>query len=450
MNQKPSPIIDIERPEVRNGSETHLHGRWLVLARVGWIAVTVTLVILNLIALPDTYGAYFTFTPQVLQDLHRLGLSPTLYSILLTVENAPFQLVYLALGLLLFLRRSDDSMALFCAFALVTFGNALPFYDFANGSLVPSLATNAVLRVVALVLFAIGEASLVLFFYLFPSGRFAPRWTRWGALLIAAYWLAVVFFPTLPSNAGGPATYVIPLYLLSAVVAQVYRYRRISTPRERQQTKWAVFGFTLAILLLVVYIPIGFLLPPSIKNDPVLGNLNPIFQVALLLIAIFLAIAVLRARLWDIDTLINKALIYGLLTALLAAVYAGLIIGLESLTGVITRQGSQQPVVLVVSTLVIYALFRPLRSRVQSIIDRRFYRRKYDAAKTLEAFSATLRQEVDLDQLRAQLLAVVQETMQPVHVSLWLRPPAHHGNHQALWRATPSIPSEDEASHVRS
>ncbi len=130
----------------------------------------------------------------------------------------------------------------------------------------------------------------------------------------------------------------------------------------------------------------------------------------------------MRSRLWDIDTLINRTLVYGLLTALLAAVYAGLIIGLESLAGVITRQGSQQPVVLVVSTLVIYALFQPLRSRIQSIIDRRFYRRKYDAAKVVAAFSATLRQEVDLDQLREQLLAVVQETMQPASLSLWLLP----------------------------
>ncbi|HKF38083.1 MAG TPA: hypothetical protein VKB35_14400 [Ktedonobacteraceae bacterium] len=399
MNQKQSPTSTIERPDMHARSETHLHGRWLVLARVGWIVVTVTLVILNLIALPDTYGSYFIFTPQVLQDLHRLGLSPTLYSILLTVENAPVQLVYLALGLLRFLRRSDDRMALFCSFALVTFGNALPFYDFTSGSIVPTLATNAVLRVVALALFATGEASLPLLFYLFPSGRFVPRWTRWCALVVIVYWLAVVFFPTLPSNAGGPATYVIPLFLLSAAVAQVYRYRRVSTPRERQQTKWAVFGFTLAILLIVVYIPIGFLVvPPSLRNDPVLGNLNPVFPVALLLISIFIAIAVLRARLWDIDTLINKALVYGSLTALLAAVYAGPIIGAE---------------------------------------------------KTLAAFSATLRNEVDLATLSEHLLAVVQETMQPASVSLWLRPPAPHGSHQAPWSATPADPSKDEAREER-
>lgn len=394
--------------------------RWLWLARVGWIIVTITLVVLNIIALPDTYLAYFHLTPQELQALHRLGLSPTLFGILLIMENTPFQVVTLALGLLLFWRRSDDRMALFCSFAFVTFGNAITFYDFNNGTLMPSLASNTVLRIIALVLFGTGEASFVIFFYLFPSGRFAPRWTRWCALAVMAYWLAVVFFPVLPSNASGPATYFIPLSLLIAVVAQVYRYRRISTPREQQQTKWAVFGFALAMLILVIWILIGFLLPPSIQNDPVLTALNPVFPVALTLIPIFLAVAVLRSRLWDIDTLINRTLVYGLLTGLLAALYAGLTLGLESLVGLLTGQTSQ-PVIIVVSTLAIAALFQPLRHRLQQFIDRRFYRKKYDAEKTLAAFSATLRNEVDLDQLCGQLQVVVQEAMQPTHVSLWLR-----------------------------
>jgi len=416
-------------PATANPSESdglRLHGRWLLLARVGWVVVTVTLVILNLIALPDTYESYFNFTPQVLQDLHRLGLSPTLYSILLIVENAPLQLVYLALALLLFWRRSADRMALFCSFALVAFGNAAPLFDFTNGSTVPTLAANAILRVVTLVLFAMGEASLTIFFYVFPSGRFAPRWTRWATLIVGLYWLAVVFFPTLPSSADtGPAPFLVPFFLVSAAVAQIYRYRRVSTPRERQQTKWAVFGFALAMLLLAATIPItALVLPSSLQNDPVLGSLNPIFQVAFLLIAIFIAVAILRSRLWDIDTLINKTLVYGLLTALLGALYAGLIVGLEALAGVITgSQASQNPLVLVISTLAIAALFYPARRRIQNVIDRRFYRKKYDAEKTLAAFSATLRNEVDLEQLREHLIAVVQETMQPAHVSLWLRQP---------------------------
>jgi hypothetical protein len=412
----------------RTAAPLPVEQRWLWPARVGWIIVTVTLVILNMIALPDTYLAYFHITPQELhrlglsptlfQDLHRLGISPTLFGILVTVENALFQVVTLALGLLLFWRRSDDRMALFCSFAFVTFGNALPFYDFTNGTLLPSLASHAIVRTIALVLFGAGEASFVMFFYLFPSGRFVPRWTRWCALAVGAYWLAVVFLPVLPSNAGGPATSFIPLSLLSALVAQVYRYRRISTPRERQQTKWAVFGFALAILLIAVYILIGFLVPSSFKNDPVLTALNPVFPVALTLIPIFLAIAVWRSRLWDIDVIINKALVYGLLTALLAGVYAGLVLGLQALLGGLFHQTNA--IALVVSTLAIYALFWPLRRRIQSIIDRRFYRRKYDTAKVLAAFSGTLRQEVDLQQLREHLIAVVQETMQPAYVSLWL------------------------------
>lgn len=320
--------------------DTHLSGRKLLLARIGWITVTLALVILNLLAFPALFASNFTFTPQVLHELHQLNLSPTLYGVLETILSVSFPLAYLPLGLLLFLRRSHDRMALFCAFTLVTFGGGVPLYDFGSGGIELPLATNAVLRVVALLLFGVGETSLVMFFYLFPSGRFVPRWTRWVTLLVAAYYLAVIFFPTLPSNAGGPATFLVPLFLLTAAVAQVYRYRRVSTPRERQQTKWAVFGFALAMVILATAIPQAILLPSSIADSPVLQNLNPTFTVALVLIPIFIAIAILRSQLWDIDTIINKALVYGTLTALLAGVYVGLVIGLESLVGAITGKAS--------------------------------------------------------------------------------------------------------------
>jgi hypothetical protein len=119
-----------------------------------------------------------------------------------------------------------------------------------------------------------------------------------------------------------------------------------------------------------------------------------------------------------------------------------IVIGLQALIRLFTGQVSQSPVIIVASTLAIYALFQPLRQRIQAIIDRRFYRRKYDAAKTVEAFSATLRSEVDLGQLRVHLLDVVEETMQPTFVSLWVRPPEHDGTHRNLWRANPPGSSE--------
>jgi hypothetical protein len=143
-------------------------------------------------------------------------------------------------------------------------------------------------------------------------------------------------------------------------------------------------------------------------------------------IPLSVGVAILRYRLWDIDTIINKALVYSLLTGLLGALYAGLIIGLEHLVALFGGTAAQNPVALVVSTLAIAALFTPARRRIQNFIDRRFYRRKYDAARTLAAFSATLRNEVDLEQLRAHLLAAVQETMEPAHMSLWLRSPERH------------------------
>ncbi len=170
------------------------------------------------------------------------------------------------------------------------------------------------------------------------------------------------------------------------------------------------------------------------------GSLYPLAYNQLgILLALFVPLsfgfAMLRSRLWEIDVLINRTLVYGALTASLALVYFGLVIGLQALLrGIISQDSS---VAIVLSTLAIAALFQPLRRRIQRIIDRRFYRSKYDAARTVAAFSATLRQEVDLDQLREHLLTVVQETMQPAHVSLWLRPPEHKGTQRAPWRGNP-------------
>ena len=144
--------------------------------------------------------------------------------------------------------------------------------------------------------------------------------------------------------------------------------------------------------------------------------------IGLLAVPVAVGVAILRYRLYDIDRLINRTLVYGALTVILVAVYFGGVTATQAGFRALTGQEKQPQLVVVASTLVIAALFNPLRRRIQGFIDRRFYRRKYDARKTLEAFSAKLRDETDLDSLRDDLVGVVQETMQPTHVSLWLRP----------------------------
>src|SRR5262249_53548013 len=148
-------------------------------------------------------------------------------------------------------------------------------------------------------------------------------------------------------------------------------------------------------------------------------------------LTISFGVAVLRYRLYEIDTIINRALVYGALTAILAAVYVAGVVGSQAVVGALTNSNgqAQSPISIVVTTLLIAALFQPLRRRLQKTIDRRFYRRKYDASRTLAAFAATLRTQVELSELTDHLLSVVEETMQPEHVSLWLRRSEHPANH---------------------
>jgi hypothetical protein len=204
----------------------------------------------------------------------------------------------------------------------------------------------------------------------------------------------------------------VPMLLvagLGAVISLFVRFRR-ARGDERQQIKW----FASAAALTLAWIIVGE------RQGGEIVALSGLLVIASIPVAT--GIAILRYRLYDIDRIINRTLVYGLLTVMLALIYFGGVAATQAIVRVLTGQEQQPQLAIVVSTLAIAALFTPLRRRIQSFIDRRFYRRKYDARKTLEAFSAKLRDETDLDRLGEDLMGVVKETMQPAHISLWLHP----------------------------
>jgi hypothetical protein len=271
---------------------------------------------------------------------------------------------------------------------------------------------------------------------LFPTGRLPSRRWRWLAWLIAAFVVVGTLSSAFSSDAylgalgpirnplgieGFTAVYkavlytMAPLLYLAAAFSVFARLRR-SVGVERQQLKWFAYavgiyavGITLNVTALAIEAPGWFE-----------WTANAIFTATGTAVPISIGIAILRYRLYDIDRIINRTLVYGSLTAMLAAAYLGSVVGLQAVLRTLT--GQESTLAIVASTLAIAALFNPLRRRVQGFVDRRFYRRKYDAAKTLADFNARLREGTDLDALSADLVGVASRTVQPEHASVWLRP----------------------------
>jgi hypothetical protein len=426
-----------------SSSPRALSGRSLLLARLVWLVVTVVgLAIfvageyLFLVELLEGTGTtactrgeeacsrYGFLMAGNEEELMELGLPVALYAAFDAILNGIFVAVWVAVGALVFWHRSNDRMALLVAFFLVTFG------PISFGPIAPEFLAEhyEALEVLVEGVEFLGYTSLALFFCLFPSGRFVPRWIRWLAMAYLAALVPVLFFPHSPLDWANrfDIEEVYPLgiapFYVGFVGAQVYRYMWVSTPSQRRQTKWVVFGLAVAFGGLITVLLSANLLWP-VEEGTITFSLLALWVVVyvfMLVIPLSIGVAILRSGLWDIDMVINRALVYGSLTATLVALYFGGILLLQRLFVGLT--GGRSTLAVVVSTLVIAALFNPLRRRIQGFIDRRFYRRKYDARKTLESFSAKLRDETDLDALSDDLVGVVRETMQPAHVSLWLRP----------------------------
>jgi hypothetical protein len=394
-----------------------------------------------------------------LSTLQQLGIRLSAYAVILATLELMVVISFSAAAFVIFWSKRDDGTALLVATALLTFGvTVFPVIS------IPAL--QGIVRIVQIV----GIATAGLTIFLFPNGRFFPAWTRLLASVLGIWLTALLIFPEVSSSLVSldwlnPAHSVVRLFawLLgtdittgtftqavqsirdigvvsmlvggfgAGAVAQVYRYSHTADPAERQQTKLVVFGLAVAVTSAVLY----YLPPVFLESLREPGALRWIFQAAgqavfsvtLILVPLFLLIAVLRYRLWDVDVLINRTLVYVLLTGVLAAVYFGTVYVFQALVRAVTGQGSDW--VLVGSTLVIAALFRPVRDRVQIFIDRRFYREKVDYRRAFLEFGRELRTLIDLPELERTLVNRVIELLHTRYAAIYLRdagngfPPAY-------------------------
>jgi hypothetical protein len=406
----------------------------LNVARTLWVLITLLTLSLYLDGISIRYDQLISAADT--RSLLELNFSAGSYGTLLIGLDIIVVFAHIIIAAIIFRRRVEDWMALFLAFALVTNGALLSLsLTYTGGNLSPTL--QVALQIVT----TIGLTAGMTLLYLFPTGRFIPKWTGWMALSWGLLMLTAIFFPenklSFPSWPTAIQISVLLTWIGAGVYAQIYRYRNVSRPTQQQQAKWAMFGLLASAVGPFTYF-LPFVILPAI-GGPAIPNIlyqrvgasffafslffrltgSTLFTLILLLFPLSFAVAILRYRLWDIDVIINRALVYGILTGLLIVIFFGGVTILEGIFRTFTGQGSELAVV--VSTLTIAGLSNPLRLRVQDVIDRRFYRQKYDAAQTLSNFAAMIRDEVDLDRMETALVAAVDETMQPEHVSLWLK-----------------------------
>ncbi|MDQ4127061.1 MAG: hypothetical protein M3151_03775 [Actinomycetota bacterium] len=402
--------------------------------RAAWVVVAVVVLGLDAASIPYAYARYKAvclrdaqvcqdegiLTPEGARALQELGISREFYAAHDVALPTVVALVFFVVAVVIFLRRSDDPMALFGSFTLLVFGGAA-----AAGTMQELAEARPAFWFPTNLLDYIGQVCFGVFFYLFPDGRFVPRWTRWLAVVVALLFVPNIFFPGSGLDLLDGPLFIV--FIGTLVFAQVYRYRRVSTQAQRQQTKWVIFGFATAMVGFSAILVLYSLVPAIAQSTGPLGEMlaETLIYGFILLVPLSIGVAILRSRLYDIDLLINRTLVYGVLTASLALVYFGSVATLQYAFRILAGEDSQ--LVAVASTLAIAALFGPLRRRIQTVIDRRFYRRKYDAARTLESFSARLRDATELGVLQEDLLEVVGETVQPAYVGLWIRSPSKVG-----------------------
>jgi hypothetical protein len=410
-------------------------GRWVTLARAAWAALAVVMLLLLGIGVvvrynelrtvtPDAAVAFGQLRPQDFAELERLQMTLQGYALYFTMAEFLTALVFVSVAFVIFWRRSEEWIALFVATMLLLLPSVLPLVSAVQrAALLPALLLQ-MLQVMYYVF-------LTIFLFVFPNGHVIPRAARVLIVIFLVYAPMTLLVPALvfPVSFGAgvtPRDY-LPLGLAMTIYlfgfgAQAWRYVRVSTPTQRQQTKWVVFGLGIFSALATLGITLVAVSPT--ENGGAINLVPRILAPTLILLAILalpisIGFSILRYRLYDIDIIIRRTVTYAIVVALLTVVYFGSVILLQRVFAGIV--GDKSEILTVLSTLAIAALFVPLRNRVQNAIDKRFNRQKYDAEQILRRFAETVRDETDLENLAADLLNVVNETMQPKHTSLWLK-----------------------------
>ncbi len=409
--------------------------RWIAL--VGWVLIAIANLVYYYFDLASDYADmlipcqgilgsggecnFLAVSSAEMDVLSSWGFTPHAYATAMTISPIILLLVYWALAGLILWRQAVSWLGLTVSLALIV----LPVMTVSGDN--DWSGSAPFLFLIAFVIGFSGGIVTVAFLYLIPNGRFAPRWA-YIPMIVTILLMSVLSLDTnrivvMPTE----VTYLIQVALVGLLLfgasLQIYRYVRTSNFVERQQTKWVVFGVLSVVVAVIVWILIfGTTLAIPAGAPRLLANVGGwsfINAFLLLILPAAITVAILRYKLWNIDVVVNRALVYGSLTALLALIYFGSIIVLQRLFTTLT--GQQSNLAIVISTLVIAVLFSPLRLRLQSGIDRRFFRQRYDAEQSLQAFAAIARDEVDPEALQREMSAIIQNTMRPATLAVWIK-----------------------------
>jgi signal transduction histidine kinase len=408
MSQLSAPAETIASPSA--SSSPTLHGHWHVLARGAWAAVAILAVSLFLAAIPVHFTNLSNPDLTVRAGLAQFGISINSYALYRVALTIVLTSVFCTVGVLIFLRKSDERLALFVALMLVTFGT-----QSGTSALVEALPTwELAIRFLGF----LAWSSLGLFLYTFPDGHFVPGWTRVAAIMWIALQVNIAFFPDSLFSGPTPLSLVLALgFWSSMLLAQIYRYRYVSGPVQRQQTKWLVLGFTAAFLTGLLLFLLGTVIP-SLANpeSPYQLLIDPIIELVFLAIPVSIGIAVLRYRLWDIDPIINRTLVYGALTASVVGIYV-LVVGY---LGAVFQTGGNF-VISLLATGIVAVLFQPLRERLQRGVNRLMYGKRDEPYAVISQLGQRLEAALAPDAILPTVVETVKEALKLPHAAIALK-----------------------------